>query len=97
MRFGNTATVLAECKLKYYRTSECVGRVQVVHTSSNVEGQVYIPEANYMLLVISVAALAGFQNGNDIGNALSTDQHLLLLYLALPAPYCTPAICTCSL
>ncbi|KAK9863712.1 hypothetical protein WJX84_004706 [Apatococcus fuscideae] len=49
----------------------CFPRVKVVHTSSNVEGQVYIPEANYMLLVISVAALAGFQNGNDIGNALS--------------------------
>ncbi len=25
MRFGSTAKVLAECKLKYYRISECTG------------------------------------------------------------------------
>ena len=25
MRFGNTAQVLAECKLEYYRISECEG------------------------------------------------------------------------
>ena len=27
MRFGSTAKVLAECKLKYYRISECLARL----------------------------------------------------------------------
>ena len=27
MRFGSTAKVLAECMLKYYRISECMGNV----------------------------------------------------------------------
>ena len=27
MRFGSTAKVLAKCKLKYYRISECVAQV----------------------------------------------------------------------
>ena len=58
---------------------------QVVHTSKTVEGQVYIPEANYLLLAISVAALAGFKNGNLIGNALSesSNEQPLLCYLLL--------------
>ncbi len=56
--------------------------MQVVHTSKTVEGQVYIPEANYMLLIVSVVALAGFQNGNLIGNALS---------MTLPPPPTPPS------
>ncbi len=30
MRFGRTAKVLAECKLKYYRISECSGMLAPV-------------------------------------------------------------------
>ena len=33
MRFGSTAKVLAECKHKYYRISECSGQRLAMHGS----------------------------------------------------------------
>ncbi|XP_010921778.1 potassium transporter 5 [Elaeis guineensis] len=47
----------------------CFPRVKVVHTSAKHEGQVYIPEMNYILMVASVAVTAGFKTTVKIGNA----------------------------
>ncbi|XP_030461776.1 potassium transporter 5-like [Syzygium oleosum] len=47
----------------------CFPRVKVIHTSAKYEGQVYIPEVNYMLMVASVLVTAGFQTTTNIGNA----------------------------
>ncbi|KAF8020946.1 hypothetical protein BT93_G1380 [Corymbia citriodora subsp. variegata] len=47
----------------------CFPRVKVVHTSAKYEGQVYIPEVNYMLMVGCVLVTAGFQTTTNIGNA----------------------------
>ncbi|XP_043720918.1 potassium transporter 5-like [Telopea speciosissima] len=47
----------------------CFPRVKIVHTSAKYEGQVYIPEINYLLMVASVAVTLGFRTTNKIGNA----------------------------
>lgn len=47
----------------------CFPRVKVVHTSAKYEGQVYIPEVNYMLMLACVAVTAAFKTTTNIGNA----------------------------
>ncbi|XP_058742636.1 potassium transporter 5-like [Vicia villosa] len=47
----------------------CFPRVQIVHTSEKYEGQVYIPEVNYILMIACIAITVGFKNTTQIGNA----------------------------
>ncbi|KAK1375853.1 Potassium transporter [Heracleum sosnowskyi] len=47
----------------------CFPRVKVIHTSKNFLGQVYIPDINWILLILCIAVTAGFQVQNQIGNA----------------------------
>ncbi|XP_074301471.1 potassium transporter 5-like [Silene latifolia] len=47
----------------------CFPRVKVVHTSSKYEGQVYIPELNYLLMFACVCVTLGFGTSTHIGNA----------------------------
>eukprot|EP00253_Pinus_taeda_P000857 PITA_00857 len=47
----------------------CFPRVTVVHTSSKHEGQVYIPEINYILMLACVIVTISFQDTTKIGNA----------------------------
>jgi KUP system potassium uptake protein len=47
----------------------CFPRVQVVHTSSKYEGQVYIPEVNFLIGAASTAVTLAFQTTDNIGNA----------------------------
>ncbi|PPD67972.1 hypothetical protein GOBAR_DD35148 [Gossypium barbadense] len=47
----------------------CFPRVKVVHTSANHEGQVYIPEINYFLMLACVGVTSGFKTTVKIGNA----------------------------
>ena len=47
----------------------CFPRVKVVHTSSKYEGQVYIPEINYLLMIACVIVTAAFKTTEKIGNA----------------------------
>ncbi|KAL5221635.1 hypothetical protein ABZP36_026348 [Zizania latifolia] len=47
----------------------CFPRVRVNHTSTKFQGQVYIPEINYVLMVLCVAVTAIFQTTDKIGNA----------------------------
>lgn len=47
----------------------CFPRVKVVHTSNNVAGQVYIPEINWILMVLCLCVTAGFRDTDQIGNA----------------------------
>ncbi|KAF5746358.1 hypothetical protein HS088_TW06G00529 [Tripterygium wilfordii] len=50
-------------------TLNCFPRVKVVHTSAKYEGQVYIPEVNYMLMVACVIVCVAFQTTENIGHA----------------------------
>ncbi|KAL5212618.1 hypothetical protein ABZP36_023465 [Zizania latifolia] len=47
----------------------CFPRVEVVHTSNKYEGQVYIPEVNFLIGAASVAVTLAFQTTTNIGNA----------------------------
>ncbi|KAL8534976.1 hypothetical protein ACS0TY_010849 [Phlomoides rotata] len=47
----------------------CFPRVKVVHTSAKYEGQVYIPEINYLLMAACVLVTFGFKSTENIGHA----------------------------
>jgi KUP system potassium uptake protein len=47
----------------------CFPRCRVVHTSTKYEGQIYIPEINYILMVLCVVVTAGLRDTVKIGNA----------------------------
>uniref|UniRef100_A0A0D9VGG0 Potassium transporter n=1 Tax=Leersia perrieri TaxID=77586 RepID=A0A0D9VGG0_9ORYZ len=47
----------------------CFPRVEVVHTSNKYEGQVYIPEVNFLIGAASVGVTLAFQTTTNIGNA----------------------------
>jgi KUP system potassium uptake protein len=44
-------------------------RVTVVHTSAETEGQIYIPEINYILMVGCVALVLGFKTSSNLAAA----------------------------
>eukprot|EP00271_Cylindrocystis_brebissonii_P012421 TRINITY_DN3095_c0_g1_i1.p1 TRINITY_DN3095_c0_g1~~TRINITY_DN3095_c0_g1_i1.p1 ORF type:complete len:938 (+),score=139.68 TRINITY_DN3095_c0_g1_i1:166-2979(+) len=50
-------------------TLECFPPLQVVHTSDEHAGQVYLPVVNWSLLILTNAVIWGFQSGESIGNA----------------------------
>ncbi|XP_076925915.1 potassium transporter 5-like [Bidens hawaiensis] len=47
----------------------CFPRVQVLHTSHKYEGQVYIPEMNYLLMIGCVLVTVSFRTTENIGHA----------------------------
>ncbi|XP_021775446.1 potassium transporter 5-like [Chenopodium quinoa] len=47
----------------------CFPRVKIVHTSAKLEGQVYIPEINYILMLASVLVTIAFRTTEKIGHA----------------------------
>ncbi|KAL1820163.1 potassium transporter 4 [Daucus carota subsp. sativus] len=47
----------------------CFPRIKVVHTSKHIFGQIYIPEINWILMILTLAVAVGFQDTTLIGNA----------------------------
>ncbi|CAD6337039.1 unnamed protein product [Miscanthus lutarioriparius] len=47
----------------------CFPRVKIVHTSSTVHGQIYIPEINWILMILCLAVTIGFRNTKQMANA----------------------------
>ncbi|KAH7677772.1 KUP system potassium uptake protein [Dioscorea alata] len=47
----------------------CFPRVKVIHTSDKIHGQIYIPEINWMLMVLCIAVAVGFRDTKHMGNA----------------------------
>lgn len=47
----------------------CFPRVKIVHTSRHIRGQIYIPEINWILMILTLAIAVGFQDTTTIGNA----------------------------
>ncbi|KAF5947765.1 hypothetical protein HYC85_013722 [Camellia sinensis] len=47
----------------------CFPRVKVVHTSDKIHGQIYIPEINWMLMILCIAVTIGFRDTKHMGNA----------------------------
>ena len=50
-------------------TLGCFPRLKIIQTNSRIRGQIYIPEVNYALMVLSIAAVGGFQTLDKIGSA----------------------------
>jgi KUP system potassium uptake protein len=44
-------------------------RVTIVHTSGETEGQIYIPEVNWVLMVACLALVLGFQSSTNLADA----------------------------
>jgi KUP system potassium uptake protein len=44
-------------------------RVTIVHTSGKTEGQIYIPEVNWLLMVACVALVLGFRSSGELADA----------------------------
>lgn len=47
----------------------CFPRVKIVHTSSKIHGQIYIPEINWILMILCLAVTIGFRDTGRLGNA----------------------------
>ncbi|CAN1852799.1 Potassium transporter 6 [Linum perenne] len=47
----------------------CFPKVKIVHTSSKVHGQIYIPEINWILMLLCLAVTIGFRDTKRLGNA----------------------------
>lgn len=59
-----TFSIISQC-----RALGCFPRIKVVHTSSQVHGQIYIPEVNWVLMFLCLAVTVGFRDTELIGNA----------------------------
>lgn len=47
----------------------CFPRVKIVHTSSKIHGQIYIPEINWTLMLLCLTVTVGFRDTKRMGNA----------------------------
>ncbi|XP_027340064.1 potassium transporter 25-like [Abrus precatorius] len=47
----------------------CFPRVKVIHTSKTIHGQIYIPDVNWLLMILSLTVTVGFRDLVKIGNA----------------------------
>ncbi|KAJ9135286.1 hypothetical protein P3X46_032489 [Hevea brasiliensis] len=47
----------------------CFPKVKIVHTSSKIHGQIYIPEVNWTLMLLCLAVTVGFRNTKHMANA----------------------------
>eukprot|EP00249_Psilotum_nudum_P017841 c26519_g1_i2 orf=650-2047(+) len=67
---GSQATISATFSvIKQAVALGCFPRVKIVHTSKKISGQVYIPEINWILMVLCLVITAGFRKTVQIGNA----------------------------
>ncbi|XP_024929724.3 potassium transporter 25 [Ziziphus jujuba] len=67
---GSQATITASFSIiNQCLALGCFPRVKVIHTSDKINGQVYIPDINWLLMVLSLAVTIGFRDITKIGNA----------------------------
>ncbi|KAL8231740.1 hypothetical protein R6Q57_001518 [Mikania cordata] len=57
----------------------CFPRVKVVHTSRKFLGQIYVPDINWVLMILCIFVTTGFQNQSQIGNAYGTAVVIVML------------------
>lgn len=67
-----TFSIISQC-----RALRCFPRVKVKHTSNEIHGQIYIPEANWILMLLCLAVVIGFRDTDMIGNAFGLYPPLL--------------------
>lgn len=47
----------------------CFPKVKIIHTSSKIHGQIYIPDINWTLMLLCLAVTVGFRDTKRMGNA----------------------------
>ncbi|CAN6454380.1 unnamed protein product [Victoria cruziana] len=57
----------------------CFPRVKVVHTSKKFLRQIYVPDVNWILMILCIVVTAGFRNTSQIGNAYGTAVVMVML------------------
>ncbi|KAK4359722.1 hypothetical protein RND71_021951 [Anisodus tanguticus] len=67
---GSQAVITATFSIvKQCNALGCFPRVKIVHTSKHIKGQIYVPEINWILMILTLAVAVGFQDTTLIGNA----------------------------
>ncbi|KAF1890983.1 hypothetical protein Lal_00001116, partial [Lupinus albus] len=61
----------------------CFPRVKVVHTSKRCLGQIYIPDINWIFMILCIAVTAEIKDQNQIGNAYGTAVVIVFLVTTL--------------
>jgi len=68
---GSQAAITATFSIiKQCLALDCLPRVKVVHTSNQIHGQVYIPDVNWILMVLCLAVTFAFRTIPHIGYAI---------------------------
>ncbi|CAB4307184.1 unnamed protein product [Prunus armeniaca] len=81
---ASQATITATFSLiKQALALGCFPRVKVVHTSRKYRHQIYIPEINWIVMILCIVVTAGFKNQNQIGNASGTAVCVVMLVTTL--------------
>lgn len=66
----------------------CFPRVKIVHTSKHIKGQIYIPEINWILMILTLSVAVGFQDTLLIGNAYGKPSSVLKIsFVIFDAPF----------
>ncbi|KAL9454899.1 hypothetical protein AB3S75_010329 [Citrus x aurantiifolia] len=69
----------------------CFPRVKIIHTSSKIHGQIYIPEINWTLMLLCLAITVGFRDTKHMGNASAFHQVVVFLCIkSVPVPHVRP-------
>ncbi|XP_054789053.1 potassium transporter 2-like isoform X1 [Prosopis cineraria] len=67
---GSQATITATFSIiNQCLALNCFPRVKVIHTSKKIHGQIYIPDINWLLMILSLTVTIGFRDLVKIGNA----------------------------
>jgi K+ transporter len=67
---GSQAVISATFSIiKQSQALGCFPRVKILHTSNHIYGRIYIPEINWILMVLCLAITVGFRDTIMIGNA----------------------------
>ncbi|GLT36526.1 hypothetical protein SLA2020_108990 [Shorea laevis] len=59
-----TFSIIKQCS-----ALNCFPRVKIIHTSSKIHGQIYIPEINWILMMLCLAVTVGFRDTRSLGHA----------------------------
>ncbi|KAH6797203.1 hypothetical protein C2S52_021757 [Perilla frutescens var. hirtella] len=67
---GSQATITAGFSIIHQcQALNCFPRVKVVHTSDKIFGQVYVPDANWLFMILSIAFTIGLHDVSQLGKA----------------------------
>ncbi|XP_051115924.1 potassium transporter 10-like isoform X2 [Andrographis paniculata] len=67
---GSQATITAGFSIiNQCQALNCFPRVKIVHTSEQILGQVYVPDVNWLFMILSLAFTIGLQDVSQLGKA----------------------------